>query len=260
MYFVIKAVLRSLVLPPAGPLLLAILGAWSMGRGRRWGAPLLWLGVASLWSLSVPVVADALSHLAERCPPLDLSQPTGAQAVVIIGGGSNRPFAPEYGAGAAGFLLLERLSYGAYVAKRTNLPVLVSGAPDETPVMQTSLARDFGLRIRWLEHHSRDTFENARFSAPILRGAGIRRIILVTSSTHEWRAMQEFRDAGFEVVPAPAGSWAPRQNDALRWVPAPAALERSNLALYELLGERARRVQAALGIRERLDGGVTPVG
>jgi uncharacterized SAM-binding protein YcdF (DUF218 family) len=253
MYFFIKALLRSLVLPPASPLIVMLLGAWMMWRRNRFGGAVLALGFSTLWVLSTPLAADALWRLAEHYPALDLSQPTDSQAIVILGGGGQRRFAPEYGGPAPEGTLLERLDYGAFVARRTGLPVLVTGAPVEAAAMQAALVRDFGVTPRWVENQSRDTFENARLSARILRPLGISRIILVTSSTHLWRAAHEFEDAGFRVVPGPAGVWAPRDFNALRLVPGPAALLRSNEALYELIGEPARRVQAALGLRERLD-------
>jgi uncharacterized SAM-binding protein YcdF (DUF218 family) len=253
MYFVVKAVLRNLLLPPAGPLILAMIGALLMWRRRRFGGVLLAGGLASLWLFSTPIVADAVSRLAEHYPALDLSKPTNAHAIVILGGGEERDFAPEYLGPEADFGLLERLSYGAYVARQTGLPILVSGAPSEAIAMRTSLARDFGVATRWVDNQSRDTYENARFSARMLIPEGITRIILVTSSTHLFRAAHEYQSAGFDVVPAPAGVWAPREIGVFRLVPGPAALMRSNLAVYELIGEPVRRLQAALGLRERFD-------
>ncbi|MDB6082604.1 MAG: transrane protein [Gammaproteobacteria bacterium] len=253
MYFTVKAVLRSLLLPPASPLILALIGVLLLRRHRRWAIASMTLSVVSLWLFSTALIADALSQIAERYPALDLSQPTNAQAIVIIGGGGVRRFAPEYQGPAPEYVLLDRLSYGAFVARRTGLPILVSGAPDEALAMRTSLARDFGMPVRWVEGESRDTYQNAHFTAGILLGTGIKRIILVTMSTHMFRAAQEFRSVGFEVTPAPCGVWTPRERGALRFIPSPGALSRSNAALYELLGEPARRLQAALAIRERFD-------
>ncbi len=253
MYFIVKAVLRSLLLPPASSLILATIGALLMWRRRRFGGALLACGLASLWLFSTPIVADAVSRLAERYPALDLSKPTHAQAIVILGGGGSRTFAPEYAGPEADFGLLERLSYGAYVARQTGLPILVSGAPSEAIAMRASLARHFGVAPRWADNQSHDTYENARFSARMLAPEGITRIILVTSSTHLFRAAHEYQGAGFEVVPAPAGVWALREIGVFRWVPGPAALMRSNLAVYELIGEPVRQLQAALGLRERFD-------
>jgi uncharacterized SAM-binding protein YcdF (DUF218 family) len=256
MFIAVKSVLHTLLLPPGGPLLVAIAGACllrlaSRGGARRAGWVLLGGGLAALWLLATPVVAGALAHVAERCPPLDLSRPVDAQAIVILGGDRPRPGTPEYGgapAVAAG--LLERISYGAFVARRTGLPVLVSGAEEALP-MSVSLARDFHIETRWLEQRSLDTFQNAQFSARILKAAGVSRIILVTDAEHEWRAVHEFASAGLAVVPAPTGFWAWHGNGASRYLPSNDALQRSTAALYELSGDWVRRTLAALDLRRQ---------
>jgi uncharacterized SAM-binding protein YcdF (DUF218 family) len=255
MFVFLKALARSLILPPAGPLIIAIAGLLLSTRRRKVGGALLVAGLGSLWLCATPVVADALSRLAERYPALDLSRPTNAQAIVILGGGDLRLAAPEYAGGPAAELdLLDRLSYGAFVARRTSLPVLVSGTDPEANAMRVSLARDFGVSTRWFENQSRDTYENAHFSALLLRADGVRRIVLVTTSTHLWRAAHEFSSAGLEVVPAPAGVWAPRETGVSRFVPSPAGLLRSHAALYELIGEPMRRLLAALHLRKQQSG------
>ncbi len=253
MYFVLKAALRTLLLPPSSPLILATLGALLLRRRRRLGAVLLTVGLVSMWLFATPIVAEAVWRLAEHYPALDLSKPTNAQAIVIIGGGGQRIFAPEYAGPAADDMLLERLSYGAFIARRTGLPILVSGAPTESFVMSTSLSRDFGVNPRWVESRSADTYQNARFSARILRAAGIQHIILVTISTHLWRAAHEFQDAGLDVIPGPSGVSVNRELGLLRFVPSAGALARSSAGVYELIGEPIRRVQSALGVRERFD-------
>src|SRR5471032_1819715 len=77
-----KTLLRNLILPPAGPLLLAIIGTLLLRRRARLGRVLLAAGLGSLWLTSLPIVADALTRLTEHYPPLDLAQPTQAQAIV----------------------------------------------------------------------------------------------------------------------------------------------------------------------------------
>ncbi len=255
MLIALKTLLHTLLLPPGGPLLLALAGAVLLGfrgtgRLRRAGLALVWLGIAALWVLATPLVADALSRAAQRCPALDATRPVEAQAIVILGGGRKRLAAPEYaGQPAAEHSLLERLSYGAYLARRTRLPVAVSGTPAEAFTMRTALDRDFGVPTRWAEDRSRDTFENAEFCAALLRPLGIGRIVLVTDADHEWRATQEFLSAGFQVVPAPIGLYVPTELEARSFIPAVDALARSTSALYELLGDLARRTFATLRLR-----------
>jgi uncharacterized SAM-binding protein YcdF (DUF218 family) len=173
-----------------------------------------------------------------------------AQAIVILGGAAERLGAPEYGGEpAASQRLLERLNYGAFLARRTGLPVAVSGNRREALAMSAVLARDSGIATRWVENRSRDTFQNAQFSAALLEPLGITRIVLVTSADHEWRAMHEFVSAGFSVVPAPVGLYVPPEIDAGSFLPNAAALVYSSEALSELLGDLARQVFAALHLR-----------
>ena len=250
MFYTLKALLRTLILPPAGQLILTIIGLWLVRRHRRTGIALVVVGLGSLWLLCTPIVSDVLTRATERFPVLDLSKPVQADAVVILGGGGLRQDAPEFGGGPAPEReLLERLTYGAYVARKSSLPVLVTGAADEAVGMRNSLVRDFGVNVRWMEARSRDTFDNARNSAQMLFADHIKRIVLVTSTTHLWRATQEFRSAGFDVTPAPAGPWSPREKTVFRFVPSSQALDRSQEALYELLGERVREWLAALHLR-----------
>jgi len=183
-----KTLLRILILPPAGPLLLAIIGALLLRRRPRLGRVLLAAGLGSLWLLSLPVVADALTRMAQRYPPLELSQATQAQAIVILGGGGQRALAPEYGGPAADPLLLERLAYGAYVAQLSGLPILVTGNGVEARAMRATLMRNFAIEPRWVEDRAYDTFDNASNSARMLRADGVQRIVLVTSADHLWRA------------------------------------------------------------------------
>ena len=256
MLIALKTLLHTLLLPPGGPLLLATAGACLIARrsagfhARRTGWVLLTAGLAMLWLLSNPLISRALSRAAQRCPPLDLSRPVQAQAIVILGGAGHRLGAPDYGGEPAVELrLLERINYGALIARRTGLPVAVSGAPEEALAMRASLARDFGTPTRWMEDRSRDTFQNAQFCANLLRPLGITRIVRVTSADHDWRAMHEFVSAGFAVVPAPVGLDVPHEIELASFVPSVGALSVSTAALYELLGDLARPAFATLHLR-----------
>jgi uncharacterized SAM-binding protein YcdF (DUF218 family) len=245
----LKTLLKDLVLPPAGPLILALLGLALLKVRPRLARACLIAGIASLWLLATPIVSDALTGMVELYPPLDLHLADNAQAIVILGGGGQRALAPEYGGPAAEPFLLERLSYGAYLANKTGLPILVTGFSIEARAMHDTLQRNFGIETRWLDDRAFDTFQNARNSARILIAAGVRRIVLVTRATHMRRSVQEFRDAGFEVIPAPAGILAPRDFGVLRYTPNADALMRSQTAIYELLGEPVRFFLSASHLR-----------
>jgi uncharacterized SAM-binding protein YcdF (DUF218 family) len=241
-----RQILKSLVLPPAAPLLVAFAGLVLLHftRWRRTGTAVCACGLLSLWLLATPVIADRLLRATERYPALDLEHVPAAQAIVILAGGV-RLGAPEYGGPAPNLPTLQRLAYGALVARTTKLPILVSGSGTEAAAMRDSLQRDFGIEVRWVENHSWDTQENAQLSAAILKSAGVDTILLVTSANHMYRAAADFRAQGLSVVPAPSGLWAQQEFRVRRWVPNIEALWRSQTALYEDLGDVVLAVHAA---------------
>jgi uncharacterized SAM-binding protein YcdF (DUF218 family) len=237
-----KTALRNLVIPPAGPLLGILVGLWLLRRAPRLGRAMILIATLIMWLLSTPVIADRIQASVEHYPALDLNQPNQAQAIVILGGGGQRAFAPEYGGPEAGPVLLERVAYGAYVAQHSHLPILVTGFGVEAIAMRDSLQRHFGIQARWVEDQSYDTFENARNSVRLLHADGVDRIVLITRATHLWRSTHEFRSAGIQVVPAPVNVSEPNPAlSMLSFVPDIRALDESHDAIYEWLGDLVRR-------------------
>lgn len=249
MIFELRILLRTLILPPACLLILGFIGLLLARRRRRLGAGLAALSLAGLWLLSTPVIADALERAADHYPALDLSRPVNARAIVILGGGGYRKYAPEYGGPAPEYAMYDRLAYGAYVARRTGLPILVTGKGMEAVTMQVSLARDFRVQTKWVDEAAKDTYDNAHDAARILQAVGIRRVVLVTSDTHLRRAAQEFEAAGLRIVPAPAEVWAPREVGTMRYVPTATGLLRSYTGVYELVAEGVRGLLVAAHLR-----------
>jgi uncharacterized SAM-binding protein YcdF (DUF218 family) len=246
-----------MLLPPGGLLLLALLGMLLLAGRRRGGWTVLGTSIGLLWLLSIQPVAAGLTRLSEHYQALDLLSPADqgriseARAIVILGGPDDRIHAPEYeNEPAASLELLERLNYGAYLSRKTSLPILVTSGSINSYTMAVSLGRDFGTPARWVDYRARDTFENASNSAAILLPSGIRTVLLVTSSTHMLRSVHEFEAAGFKVIPAPVGGTStthPRQ--IIDFIPTPDSLLRSQRALYELLGEPVRLFLTRLNIR-----------
>ena len=221
-----------------------------LGARPRLGRALAWLGVGSLFLLSLPVVSHALLRSLEP-PALDLRRPGEAQAIVILGGGVRRN-AAEFGGDTLARLTLERVRYGALVARATRLPVLVSGGSvsggtAEAALMKRALEQEFNVEVRWSEERSRDTRSNAAESAAILLPAGIKRVLLVAHGFDMPRASAEFATAGLQVTPAPtviAGQDLGFDH-AFELLPSMSALQGSYYALYELLAETVRRLRQA---------------
>lgn len=247
----VRAIGRAIVLPPGGAMLLGAVGLAVLRRAPRLGRSLIGVAFLALLAVSMPVGSHLLESWVERYPPLDLSAPVAADAIVVLAGGIRRD-APMPGQASLMPEPLERLTGGVVIARATRLPMLLSGGRvepgiAEADVMQDVLAQAFGMQARWLEQRSRTTRENARESARILLPLGMRRVVLVTSASHMPRAVREFEAAGFAVIPAPTGLDSPRACvSALHcWLPTGLALAQSHAALYEMLG----------AVVARLDGG-----
>lgn len=249
----LKPLLTALALPPAGPLLLALLGLLLMGRRWLGGAVVSLLGIASLWFLSCNAVGLGLA--AALLPSIEPLRPQGAQmsnvqAIVILGGGVLGQ-APEYGQPQPSAATLERLRYGAWLARKTNKPLgfaggvgwaaAGTGTVPEAEVARAFLHGDYGLELRWADSRSRDTAENARSMALAMGGDRIRRIALVTHFSHMPRARAAFEQAGFQVTAAPTGYPITRERPLLEWLPSIHGLDLSRQVLREWL---ARRVAA----------------
>jgi len=242
----LRGVLKTLFLPPTGPLLLALAGLLLLSRRPRLGRALAWSGVAATLLLALPIVALALHRGLDDTPVFDPAHATGAEALVIIGSGVRRD-AAEYGGDTLGPRTLERVRYGARLARATHLPILVSGgsvqgAEAEATLMRECLVTEFGVPVRWTEAASRNTRENAQRSAAILRPAGVRTIVLVAHSLDMPRARAEFEATGLAVVPAPIALPARRADSPFDFLPGIGGLTQSYIAVYEIAGEVVRRL------------------
>ena len=243
--FWLKKLVSLLVLPPLAPLLLIGAGLLLLHRRPRLGRVLAWGGLALALLLITPVSVRLMLAGLESTPPLPPEAARSAQAIVILGGGQRR-HAPEYGGATVNRLSLERLRYGARLARHSGLPILVTGgAPTgevaEALLMKDALERDFGLKVAWTETASLDTRDNARYSATILKDAGIARVLLVTHAAHMPRAAAEFHAAGIEVIPAPT-AWlgGPGGNEeVLDFMPSASAAYAGWYAVHEWLGRAA---------------------
>ena len=251
--FLLKKILTALILPPTGPVLLALCGLWLARscKSRRWqhgGTALAALSLLGVLLLSLPLVGNALMAPLESHAPITPAQLQRAQAIVILAGGTYFA-APEYGGDTVGYATLERLRYGARLARESRLPLLVTGgAPTggrpEGEMMREVLENDFGVKVRWAETAARDTTENASLSAAMLRAAGVTRIALVSHGWHLTRAIALFEKQGLEVTAAPTAfsTGSPSLVEELL----PGGLRLSRWALKEYLGQLYNRLKETL--------------
>jgi uncharacterized SAM-binding protein YcdF (DUF218 family) len=243
----------SSLIPPNLFILLTTIGLVLAWRWTRLGLIVATVGGALLYLASMPVVADYLigyvKDLATEAPVLRSNAPP--EAIIVLSADYRRSETPGQ-AYTAGPLTLERLATTAREERRLGLPVLVSGGRpggiDESlaSIMSTVLQEDFRVPVRWREDRSLNTFENAAFSAEILRRAGVPSALLIVHCRDMARALWSFYAVGYPVTPAncawqqSAGQRQPNDEasslSAGSFFPQVSALLLSHRALHEIIG------------------------
>ncbi len=222
-------------------LLLALLLLW-LRRGR--GAGLLMLVALSwLYLCSTAWFADlTMARLEAAQAPRAVNAVPPMEAIVVLGGATRG----DVHMGSLGDLSAQadRLVTAAALYKAGKAPlVLVSGGADpgarpEAELMEEILAV-MGVPGRAIiqEPASRDTRQNADYSAQVLRNQGVRRVLLVTSAFHMRRATAVFSRTGLEVYPVPTDYQRLVSAPGVpRWLPTVDDLQRTTMALREEVG------------------------
>jgi uncharacterized SAM-binding protein YcdF (DUF218 family) len=246
--FLLKKTISALLLPPTSLILLSFLGLWLSRKHPKSGRTLATLSLATLLILSLPVTGNALLQSLETELPLSAAQLKEVRAIVILGGGKNHE-APEFNdKDTVNRWTLQRLRYGAYLQEQTGKPILVTGGGlfgerPEADAMAETLKRDFHAKTIWIEDQSKDTAENAIYSAALLKEEGIQRIALVSQAWHLPRAMKLFEQQGLTVYPASTGFTHEDNEPIIRWLPKASALDKSAIALKEYLGRLVNSAQ-----------------
>jgi uncharacterized SAM-binding protein YcdF (DUF218 family) len=229
---VLKTLLLALALPPVNLALLAALGLL-LHR-----TVVTAVGVCGLLVLAVPAVADSLMAALDVTASRHTAPP---QAIVVLSAETERDAAPPH-ATLPGLLTLERLRSGVALARRTGLPLLVTGGvvePHSEPaaiVMAQSLREDFQLPARWVEDRAATTWQNATRSAALLKPDGVRVIYLVTDGWHMRRALIAFHAAGLQAIPAPVLRDGWPLGRLADFVPQAGAWHTSYYAIHEWIG------------------------
>lgn len=243
----IVKILSSILLPPTSFILLGLFGLGLSWVRKAWGLWLIGISLLSLLLCSMPVVSRALLHTLQCDTPIVPHQlphmTAGAEAVVLLGGGQ-RVQAEEFGDDTVSSASLERSRYAAWLVRRLNLPLIISGGRvsaeprSEADLMRSLLQEEFTVaHDAHIEEQSRTTFENAQFTAEFLQQNNIQTIALVTHAWHMPRAKSAFEHFGIQVIPAPTAYYGGRTLSIRHFLPSAQALHDCGLAFHEILGQ-----------------------
>lgn len=237
----LKIVAVLLVLPPVNLLLFAVVGLFLARYRPRIGWIVTTVSVAGLVLLSMHAVTTPMLSALERNLPMQPPADAPPAAIVVLSGDSlASPSVP--GGFTVGGLTLRRLQTAASLHRKTGLPILVTGgsvprhAPALADLMAQSLRVDFRVETRWQERKSLDTWENARFTAEVLKDAGVSSIYLVTDAWHMRRALLAFEQTGLRVTAAPNPLQRPLSLTVTDFIPTVSSWTVAYFALHEWIG------------------------
>ena len=168
------------------------------------------LGVLGLFTFSLPALDWLFSCPLEARYPVKPFSGGPADAIVVLSGAVAPPqYETPYSVPDRDTYV--RCLFAAWLHKHWSpVPVLASGGPGTSgapfsDTMQTILEQaGVPPSMIWTEGQSHSTHENAVYSAMLLRGKGIKRIVLVTESQSMLRAELCFQKEGLIVIPAPS--------------------------------------------------------
>ncbi len=242
-------IIQTALLPPGISIFMMLFGLIIIQRFYTSGKVLLIGGFSLLIILSLPVTAFGLNSILEQNKPLTLKEleNSHAKAIVVLGAGRYvNALEYENEKDSASRYVLERLRYAAYLQKHSGLPILVSGGSpfggmqSEAKIMQTVLQNTFNTKAKWLDTKSSNTWNNARYSAEILKQQGIKKIILVTHAGHMSRSLMSFKHFGLQPVAAPHGFKTSSRAETgfiiLDFLPSASAMNSASQAMHELIG------------------------
>ena len=190
-----------------------VAGLFMAARGKRSGLTVLFCGVALYLIAGFSPLANWLLIPLEDRARIGMEEPVDeAAGIIVLGGaisgaqdlGDRRPILNE---------AADRMIEAVRLAQQyPALPVIFSGGngeffPGSKQEPEAELARRFfaGFKITpprlRLEDRSRNTLENAVFTAKLVQPQPDQRWILVTSAFHMPRARALFEAQGFRIIP-----------------------------------------------------------
>lgn len=264
----IRNFVAELLMPPGIWIFLALLAILLLNRKKVWQKTVVFGCLALIWITSTTAFANWFVQVTDNLmhwpKPVNISQITTRnltkaqqielpQAIVILGGGKRRGALelPEYGYSDVSKETMERLRVGAKLAKKTGLPVLLTGgSPDatskedlsEAALMAMVLKSELGIKAKWFEEKSNTSEENAQLTAEILKKEGINKIYLVTHFCHMPRSQRIFEKEGIQVTPIAhayqdKNQFEIKQLTPVDFFPSTSGIARTRQIWHELIGQ-----------------------
>ena len=178
------------------------------------------VGICTLifYLMCTGLIADkTMGWLENKYPPPSVEDLQKGDVIIMLGGGAIQDSQDVDGEGTLCASPANRLLTAIRLHKMLDLPILLSGGQvysDSGAEAQIALrilqTLDVPPEKILVEGKSVNTTQNAIFSAQFLREKNLNKPILVTSAFHMRRAVLNFEQQGFNVIPCPSDFLVPR--------------------------------------------------
>lgn len=258
--FVLSKVLRLLLASPIFVCLALAAAALALlpapTRVRKFFKTAGLVACCTLFVLSLPVTTFALAKVWE-VPSGSTEEIRGRgpfDAIVVLGGsvlasasGQDRVELNDTAERLLAAAELQTAGVAPVILATGGSGLVLDSGQKEAPLMarvleQLGVPKDRIL----LEDASRNTFENATLSKPVLSTIGARRVILVTSAWHMRRARAIFAKAGYDFEPFAADSVLEPLYFPGDLLPDTYALDKTTRLLTEMVGFLSYRIMGRL--------------
>lgn len=190
----------SWILPPGIFIVLALALAVKLFRISRKLSAAVFVGTLVFYLLCTGFVAERfMGWLEEMHTPPAQVESSGADVIILLGGGAISQVPDVDGVGALCASPANRLLTAVRLQKMLNVPILISGGQvysDSGAEAEISarVLKSLGVPEDKIitETKSVNTSQNARYCVPILREKNFTKPLLVTSAFHMNRAMLNF--------------------------------------------------------------------
>ncbi len=212
--FYLSKIVWAFLQPSSLIAVVLVAGFLLAARGKRSGLPLLFCGIAMYLIAGFSPLANWLLLPLENRAEIGAAEPIdGAAGMIVLGGATNGARDSDDRRVILTDAADRMIEAVRLAQQHPNLPVIFSGGDgDLLPNSQESEAElaqrffaDFKVtppRLR-LEGRSRNTLENAVFTARLVQPQRDQRWVLVTSASHMPRARALFEAQGFRIIPRP---------------------------------------------------------
>ena len=170
-----------------------------------------WWLLLFVWIFFLPITYAIPLYWLEKSYFHNSYKDQKAEAIVILGAGLTNSSSMQQP--NLNLMLLERVRFGAFLYRKTKLPILLTGGGSHPSVseaegMKHVLEEEFHVPVAFMEEKSNSTIENAKFTFEILKENNIKSIFLVSNSWHLKRADYMFQKYTHDIEIIPIADFA----------------------------------------------------